>query len=94
MAPWLSLIVYDFLLYVFRTIYYEIPIIGGRARGEIRPRAPSLADVRPRVSFTEYLTTGSSPRGANASQKPQLRSRGLHTKKGSEHAIDDEMETT
>ena len=35
---------YDLLLYVWRTITYEIPIIGGRARGKERPRAPSLKE--------------------------------------------------
>jgi hypothetical protein len=43
-GPWLLLIVYDMLLYLFRTATYEIPYIGGRARNRPRPRAPSLSE--------------------------------------------------
>jgi hypothetical protein len=38
------LIVYDIILYLFRTATYEIPYIGGRARNRPRPRAPSLSE--------------------------------------------------
>jgi len=41
-GPWALLIIYDMVLYVFRTATYEIPYIGGRARNRPRPRAPSL----------------------------------------------------
>lgn len=41
-GPWVLLIIYDAILYVFRTATYEIPYIGGRARHRPRPRAPSL----------------------------------------------------
>jgi len=41
-GPWLAFLLYDFVYYVFRTVYYEIPIVGGRATGAQRPRAPSL----------------------------------------------------
>ncbi|PVH86499.1 hypothetical protein DL98DRAFT_649954 [Cadophora sp. DSE1049] len=41
-GPWFLLIIYDMILYVFRTATYEIPYIGGRARNRPRPRAPSL----------------------------------------------------
>ncbi|KAH6678302.1 hypothetical protein B0J14DRAFT_650523 [Halenospora varia] len=41
-GPWVLLIMYDAILYLFRTATYEIPIIGGRARNRPRPRAPSL----------------------------------------------------
>ena len=41
-APWILLVVYDFLLYIWRSATYEMPVIGGRARGKGRPRAPSL----------------------------------------------------
>jgi hypothetical protein len=43
-GPWLLLIVYDALLYLFRTATYEIPYVGGRARNRPRPRAPSLSE--------------------------------------------------
>lgn len=43
-GPWLLLIVYDMVLYLFRTATYEIPYVGGRARNRPRPRAPSLSE--------------------------------------------------
>ncbi|KAI5360981.1 hypothetical protein Slin15195_G088900 [Septoria linicola] len=43
-GPWLFLIIYDILLYIWRTATYEIPVVGGRARGKQRPRAPSLTE--------------------------------------------------
>lgn len=43
-GPWAALIVYDLVLYCFRTVTYELPIVGGRARGKRRPRAPSLKE--------------------------------------------------
>jgi len=43
-GPWLLLIVYDMLYYVFRTATYEIPYFGGRARNRPRPRVPSLSE--------------------------------------------------
>ncbi|KAH8732582.1 hypothetical protein GQ44DRAFT_603033 [Phaeosphaeriaceae sp. PMI808] len=43
-GPWLALLLYDLVLYIFRAIAYEIPIVGGRARGKVRPRAPSLTE--------------------------------------------------
>ena len=43
-GPWVLLIIYDVLLYLFRTATYEIPYIGGRARNRPRPRAPSLSE--------------------------------------------------
>ncbi|KAK2809814.1 hypothetical protein FQN50_003454 [Emmonsiellopsis sp. PD_5] len=43
-GPWAFLILYDILLYVWRASTYEIPIIGGRARGRQRPQAPSFSE--------------------------------------------------
>ncbi|KAF1836237.1 hypothetical protein BDW02DRAFT_251847 [Decorospora gaudefroyi] len=43
-GPWAALLIYDLLLYIFRAGAYEIPFIGGRARGKTRPRAPSLTE--------------------------------------------------
>jgi hypothetical protein len=43
-GPWAALVVYDLILYVFRAVTYEIPVVGGRARGKARPRAPSLTE--------------------------------------------------
>ena len=61
---------YDLLLYLWRFTTYEIPYVGGRARGRQRPRAPSLKErpnghVRtfsfggaPRASGNDVTTTG------------------------------------
>ncbi|KNG49487.1 hypothetical protein DDE82_004923 [Stemphylium lycopersici] len=43
-GPWAALLIYDLLLYFFRAGAYEIPFVGGRARGKARPRAPSLTE--------------------------------------------------
>ncbi|KAF2788631.1 hypothetical protein K505DRAFT_255096 [Melanomma pulvis-pyrius CBS 109.77] len=43
-GPWAAILLYDLLLYVVRSIGHEIPVVGGRARGKARPRAPSLAE--------------------------------------------------
>lgn len=40
--PWAVLLVFDVSLYLWRTVGYEFPVVGGRARGMQRPRAPSL----------------------------------------------------
>ncbi|MCJ1386644.1 hypothetical protein MMC17_009770 [Xylographa soralifera] len=60
-GPWAILIIYDLVLYIVRAATYEIPYIGGRARGRQRPRAPSLAERpsgRPRT-FSLSGTIGS-----------------------------------
>lgn len=44
LGPWLLLLAYDLLLYIWRSVTYEIPYFGGRARGKRRPRVPSLTD--------------------------------------------------
>ncbi|EME41696.1 hypothetical protein DOTSEDRAFT_112301, partial [Dothistroma septosporum NZE10] len=43
-GPWLFMIVYDILLYVWRAATYELPVVGGRAHGRQRPRAPSITE--------------------------------------------------
>ena len=68
-GPWLLLIIYDFLLYVFRTLLYEIPYFGGRAHGEQRPPVPSLSerpDGRPRS--VSLVGTARSPSRARKSE--------------------------
>ncbi|RAL01705.1 uncharacterized protein BO80DRAFT_405518 [Aspergillus ibericus CBS 121593] len=50
--PWATLLIFDICLYVWRMVTYEFPVVGGRARGKQRPRAPSLnerPDGQPRV---------------------------------------------
>ncbi|EOA82786.1 hypothetical protein ACJQWK_04572 [Exserohilum turcicum] len=43
-GPWVALLIYDILLYLFRACVHEIPVVGGRAQGKDRPRAPSLTE--------------------------------------------------
>ncbi|KAF2761159.1 hypothetical protein EJ05DRAFT_483555 [Pseudovirgaria hyperparasitica] len=43
-GPWAVLIIYDLLLYIWRSVVHEVPIVGGRAQGRLRPRAPSLRE--------------------------------------------------
>jgi len=43
-GPWALFLIYDVVLYFWRAIAYEIPVVGGRARGRERPRAPSLTE--------------------------------------------------
>jgi hypothetical protein len=43
-GPWAFLVVYDLVLYMVRSAAYEVPVVGGRARGKARPRAPSLTE--------------------------------------------------
>ncbi|KAJ5439847.1 uncharacterized protein N7458_010845 [Penicillium daleae] len=43
-VPWAALIVFDVGLYLYRMILWELPWIGGRARGQQRPRPPSLQE--------------------------------------------------
>ncbi|TKX25588.1 hypothetical protein C1H76_2238 [Elsinoe australis] len=42
-GPWLLIFIYDVCLYVWRALIHDVPLIGGRAKGKQRPRAPSLA---------------------------------------------------
>ncbi|PGH04018.1 hypothetical protein GX51_03688 [Blastomyces parvus] len=56
-APWAFMILYDLLLYIWRASTYEIPIIGGRARGRQRPQAPSFSE-RPDGRRRTFSLTG------------------------------------
>lgn len=43
LIPWTAILFFDFALYVCHMVLYEFPLIGGRARGARRPRAPSIS---------------------------------------------------
>ena len=66
-GPWALLIAYDLILYILRASTYELPYVGGRARGRQRPRAPSLAERpsgRPRTfSIAGPLSSSGEPIG-------------------------------
>lgn len=74
MGPWFLMIVYDVLLYIFRALTYEVPYIGGRARGRQRPRAPSLAE-RPSGHRRTFSIGGSMTNGVEHGHKEVLRDR-------------------
>ncbi|KAL2867095.1 uncharacterized protein BJX67DRAFT_381410 [Aspergillus lucknowensis] len=49
--PWIALIIFDMILYIWRLVAYNIPWVGGRARGMQRPRAPSLNELPDRFGL-------------------------------------------
>ncbi|KAL2814916.1 hypothetical protein BJX63DRAFT_183236 [Aspergillus granulosus] len=51
-VPWLALLAFDMALYIWRLVTYNIPWVGGRARGMQRPRAPSLNELPDRFGLT------------------------------------------
>ncbi|KAJ0426058.1 hypothetical protein BJY00DRAFT_123845 [Aspergillus carlsbadensis] len=51
-CPWLALIIFDMALYTWRLVTYNIPWVGGRARGMQRPRAPSLNELPDRFGLS------------------------------------------
>ncbi len=67
------MLAYDLVLYCCRVVAFEVPVVGGRARGEQRPRAPTLAERpggRPR-RFSLALTgsTGDTALGMAAGNR-------------------------
>jgi len=88
-APWLFAILFDLALYIVRRTWHEVPVYGGRARGETRPRAPSLADGRRRRTLSlAGIMGGASPasiREENSRQSGHVRS----TSNGSIQEVDE-----
>jgi hypothetical protein len=86
-GPWAALLVYDLVLYLFRAAAYEIPYIGGRARGKARPRAPSLTE-RPTGQSRRFSRLGRRPEdralstGAVQADAPDARFRQRNEEKG------------
>lgn len=78
-GPWAALVIYDLILYVFRAVTYEIPVVGGRARGKARPRAPSLTERpnghRRRFSLARPKEDTGSSTGTAKADAPDARSR-------------------
>ncbi|KAL8862057.1 MAG: hypothetical protein Q9178_001512 [Gyalolechia marmorata] len=77
-GPWALLIVYDLLLWIFRSIFYIIPFVGGRARGKKRPRAPSLSE-RPSGRARTFSIGGTQFADTEASGTGGLKERILDT---------------
>lgn len=78
-GPWAALLVYDLVLYVLRAGTYEIPYVGGRARGKARPRAPSLTERptgrRRRFSLARRSEDHSRSTGTSQAEAPDTRFR-------------------
>ena len=78
-GPWAALVIYDLILYVFRAVSYEIPIVGGRAQGKARPRAPSLTERpsghRRRFSLARSKDETVHSTGGSAADASDARSR-------------------
>ncbi|OOO10232.1 Protein of unknown function DUF3445 [Aspergillus oryzae] len=73
-APWATLIIFDLVLYVWRMSTYELPIIGGRARGRQRPRAPSLNE-RPNGQRRAFVLASYEATGVEKEQNNGLKRR-------------------
>ncbi|KAJ5493153.1 hypothetical protein N7539_001899 [Penicillium diatomitis] len=67
-GPWAALIAFDACLYLYRMIIWEMPGVGGRARGQQRPRAPSLQE-RPDGQRRAFGVFGSETDIANGDLK-------------------------
>ncbi|KAJ6021385.1 Protein of unknown function DUF3445 [Penicillium herquei] len=78
-VPWFALIIFDAALWLYRIILWELPWIGGRARGQQRPRAPSLNE-RPagqrRVFGLRGLETDGDRDGESTPNTPTERNSG------------------
>jgi len=88
MSPWVLAILYDFVLWICRCIWYEIPVYGGRAQGYTRPRGPSLGKTGRRMSLVEMIGAGHA-RKQSQDTIAQLRRRD-HQRKESSSALEEE----
>ena len=92
-SPWIIAITYDLVLYIARRVWHEVPVWGGRARGEIRPRAPSMRNPTRRLSIAEMIGSSSSSRPIREDQNDELRRRyQQHQKTRSVESISEEQE--
>ena len=92
--PWVIAITYDLVLYIGRRLWHEVPIWGGRARGDQRPRATSLRERVRRMSIVEMISGGSgSPARDREETRAELRKRQkLHARSLSGVSIEEEDE--
>jgi len=86
-GPWLLLLVYDAVLYIFRVATYDIPYIGGRARNRPRPRAPSLNErpngkERPRMGLPAVISGDSAEESSDGVKR-------RHERHSSSAVVDD-----
>ncbi len=88
LGPWVLILVYDVVLYLWRSIAYELPYVGGRYRGSQRPRAPSLKQ-RPDGHKRQISLPGvtRSRHGGDAPSHIKRRSTGLGPRTMYEHVV-------
>ncbi|OGM42158.1 hypothetical protein ABOM_009143 [Aspergillus bombycis] len=77
-APWATLIIFDMALYIWRMLTYELPVIGGRARGRQRPRAPSLNE-RPNGQRRAFVLASYEATAAENEESNELKRRESRT---------------
>ncbi|KAL8938268.1 MAG: hypothetical protein Q9216_003985 [Gyalolechia sp. 2 TL-2023] len=87
-GPWALLIIYDLLLWIFRSIFYLIPFVGGRAQGKKRPRAPSLSE-RPSGRPRTFSIGGTQFAAAENAEKEGLKERALHVSLSNDPSVID-----
>lgn len=93
LGPWLLLVVYDFFVYVFRVVTYEIPFIGGRARNRPRPRAPSLSERpggEPRIRMPALSTETTEQDESGGAESMQRLGAGPNLRRRAEDTVRDE----
>lgn len=92
-SPWLLAILIDLILYMFRQIWHWIPIWGGHARGQTRPRAPSLKEARRRTLSLIGIMGSSSP-GRVREESSRRRYERNTSEKSLDVAIEEESTTS
>lgn len=90
-SPWLIALLFDLALYIARRIWHEVPVFGGRARGETRPRAPALADGRRRRTLSLAGIIGGA---GTASIREDNARRNGHARSTSNESIQEVDEST
>lgn len=91
-GPWVVFLFYDLVLFAWHVATYDIPYLGGRAKGRARLRAPSLTerpDGRPRTLHYSSPSRSSEkqPTFTSSSRHPRQDS---DVRKRSEVAIEDD----
>lgn len=91
MSPWLIAFAFDIIYYFSRSIWYYIPVYGGRAQGGARPRAPSLPDsTRRRTLSLTAMMSGSASRDQVQENHKGIRQRHLKALSSDENIIREE----
>ncbi|EED19708.1 conserved hypothetical protein, partial [Talaromyces stipitatus ATCC 10500] len=82
-GPWAGLVIFDIVFYIARVIAYEFPLIGGRANGERKPRAPTLTE-RPSGRRRAFSLRGEAVGGEGSQSttlEKEMMRRLVHTEK-------------